>query len=156
MTIMKISKDAWHYKLLTFRRFGPRWFVPNNLCDYFWKVVGVMIFWTFSLLIGAIVLNGVWLAPYSVYVSPEDPFVAFIPYLGGNILLEVLAGVSFVTGIVTHIAFAMLITIVPIAWGVDKLLVYKHRKSFHSEPTLLGSWWKAKKEKICPLLEFEK
>jgi|SRR6478609_10523061 len=48
---MEIKKSSWHYKIVdAFSEYSP----PDNLCNYFWRLVGSIVL---SLIVGAILLG---------------------------------------------------------------------------------------------------
>jgi hypothetical protein len=138
---MKISKQSWHYK-------ANLWDYPhNNLCQYFWQValsIGVRIVgWGLLLLAGFICL-----------------FILSYPFLIGFNVAEV----TFNMHMMISSIVGWLISMTLVGYYIDyryydnRLVKYlKRRKKAkeNKEPGLVGAYLKAKKEKICPVLEFK-
>ena len=121
---MKISKQSWHYRLL----FKLDLKIPNNLCGYFWKVVRT-------------ILICVILSPLLVIAGVGLLVVGGIVWLGDRYgwwkAIE--------------------------AWQTRRYLrkvqakedaKRKATEAPPKQPSLFVAWLKAKKQKICPLLEF--
>ena len=179
---MKISKKSWHYKLNTSDYFTWKAVCSivsqNNtisLCPYFWLTMlsclfsfGIVIFWMLVLCVVAFVLfaalhmlifmpimvavNVGWVyftgdALHHMYMTHEELIISSIIWVAygiATILLAIGAARSgdmdvapkYVTRIITKLE-------------KSKVFVVKNK-----EPSLLRSFLKAKKEKVCPLIEF--
>lgn len=146
---MKISKDSWHYKMLTNRfMFLTGWYgfnISRSLCLYFWQVV-------FRFLSGV----SVALAATGPIVLGLDIATGFIQTIGGlglQTFLNTWAALGIFTGLMA-IAYAILIVLAFVAEGVDTISQRIPSREKKKEPSLLVSYVKAKKDKVCPVLEF--
>lgn len=124
---MKISKNSWHFKMHKIFNAGmePKY---KSLCTYFWGTV-------FTALL----------------------FYVLLPLLGlGVLVLSTFPFVYFFTGDLSALAPAIIIGGFEIFALVTFWLDYrsKHYTRKIKEPTLVGEYIKAKKRKICPLIEF--
>lgn len=125
---MKINRKSWHYRLQ--RRMWNT--IPNNLCSYFWKLIWSLIVTSTALTVMAVFILGI------VY-----PLVS---YWFSN---EYWKSLSIATWMIT-------LTIATIV-GSDELKLYYRDKRANEpvkEPSVFVSFVKAKKAKICPLIEF--
>lgn len=140
---MKISKDSWHYKLLTkdvlYVEGLNTYNISDSLCGYFWQVVYRAIALTFFLLVLPIaVLN----------VAVVLPLVQVAGYLatgywdvdgaGAAVLVSELLCVS--TGALVWLTF----------WAKDKIGDVKKPKPV----SIFTEYVKAKHKRVCPMLEF--
>lgn len=138
---MKISKNTWHYKMVTERFcYTNGWRACNNLCLYFWQVVARFLM-GFALGLLAISPVVTVIAIITNYMPPlVTPFVA--------------------TGL-TFAALCMIAGVIFIWEKTEDLIRHTKwkRKSLEpkeKKPNLLIEYIKAKKEKMCPIIEFEK
>lgn len=122
---MNISVNSWHYKLIDF--FGMTH--PKSLCPYFWTVV-------WSVLLAAALLFAL--------TYPIHQF-----FWGSDVLLSILSSVTWV------LAGAWLRWVL---YELDKLgepiFKFERKPRPHKEPGVLLSYLKAKKEKMCPRINF--
>jgi len=136
---MKISRDAWHYRLMDQFNF----YHPRNLCQYFWMtvwclLVGLGIFF-FGLMIVFLAIIPLWwwsepTAPLGLLVAVGVIEISLLSVLLGNVVIErhereIENGTRREPEIKLHV---------------------------QKEPSLLRLWLRAKHEKICPLIEFHK
>jgi membrane protein implicated in regulation of membrane protease activity len=72
---MEISRKSWHYWIVT--RYVYNWGVKNNLCGYFWQVVGYLLL---SVLITVIALFVIFCMLVGFFESHESVYfkIAFI------------------------------------------------------------------------------
>jgi hypothetical protein len=72
---MEISRKSWHYWIVT--RYVYNWGVKNNLCGYFWQVVGYLLL---SVLITVIALFVIFCMLVGFFKSHESVYfkIAFI------------------------------------------------------------------------------
>ncbi len=142
---MKISKQSWHYQLyqLMERLDIVTMYDKNDLCSY---MRGLII--SISIPITMI------LSPYTAYLfhitgvlDSHPPLVSFL----------VLAGL-FLWTIVGLIADCLLIFVIGIHY-INKYIISKipkrEKQQKEKKPNILIEYLKAKKQKICPLIEFE-
>ncbi|ADQ53197.1 conserved hypothetical protein [Aeromonas phage 65] len=137
---MNIKTSSWHY------RFINSFFdtVPRSLCPYFWKVV-----WGLMLVTGMVLL--LLGASFSIGVS-------ILEFFAVNIGLVAMISAPFVGVFAIAIAIIVLVFIA-ISWGEVKIKLRSiSKKSSRSNekktPSLVVSYIKARKEKICPTLKF--
>lgn len=165
---MIISRDSWHYKLLN--KFDFR--IPSSLCPYFWKVVLCV---GLSIILGAISLGLVWALFYGIGheiffkgVSSFDltlwQHVQCVLY---SVLFDLWISVVIYSGFYifskgvrseTHEFVYESKLFAKIRKYEDYNEYLKaNKKGYYKErkPGILLSYLKAKKEKVCPTLEFK-
>lgn len=155
---LKFNKNSWHYKLVFFL-YG-RWYFPIpqystrkiSLCKYFWTVVtGVFIFPFIKLWrslpysirdhedLGRAI--SIWAVICGIIHIVAWSFLAEYWWLGFTVFFSVL-GVGALIGAV-------------IIFIID--LIDKHREKQSKKtrrPSLLKEFIKARKNKVCPCIEF--
>lgn len=132
---MIIKKTSWHYKLLTWLDFTPN----RSLCPYVRQILAALAIVVF-LAVGAV-------AMFWVFVwSPLH-------------VLAALAGVVSITPnqlAVGLIAWAIYTLAGVIIGGKYMRVKYRERNPVvEKEPNIVVAYIKAKKDKICPTLNFE-
>ncbi len=129
---MKISKSSWHYKLIKRYEEEP----ANNLCVYFWQVV-------LGLLIPVFIIGAV---SFIIFFIISDTLI-------------------FMSGVIGFILFVLFLVYVGLPL-YDKYIEPFYNKYIKREPkplkpkkdkkpNLTIEYLKAKKQKICPILEWE-
>ena len=134
---MNIKTSSWHYRFVNYMFTN----VPHSLCPYFWKVVwGLMIVTGISLLFLA--------ASFSTGMI-------ILEFFAVNIGLVATIAAPFV-GIFAIVITIVVMVFIAISWESmkTKLRNKKWSKSHENKPSLVGSYIKARKEKICPTLNF--
>ena len=130
---MKIKKDSWHYRFIKWTGKDP----SPNLCNYFWQVVGPPLFVTLIALLLVIAVAGMifehgwsllWMIPLGL--------------LGGAVLILIIASVALGYETLREKYF-----------GPKPVKEPKPEKE--KKPNIFIEWLKAKKAKVCPILEFE-
>lgn len=133
MKQLNISKSSWHYKMCA--KFFTESDIPDNLCGYFWKVV-LALFLVFVIVIAILLFV---IIPVGTLLS--TPFTGI---LGNEIfwgrVQQVGLGVIFLETLFAGMVLVIL--------GFDKIK-NAGRKS------LVGEYWEAKKDKVCPMIKFE-
>jgi hypothetical protein len=125
---MKIRKDSWHYKLYEKSYSEHRFPASNtNLCKYFWRVIGGTIYLAFCIAVICAVLIG----------------------LGFLFYEHTLISVSVVAVGVAIVGLCVLYTYISDRADLRHALGYQE-----PEPGLLRSYVRAKKAKVCPLINF--
>lgn len=155
---MIINENSWHFKI--YATFNSTWNRPKTLCAYFWKtfipVLAVSIV-GFATLAGAAIIGQEILTKFFVFSS-----------------LWTLVPASIGIGILT-ISVMVLIAVGAVigpSWLLDKYNDRKYYKEIELiaqnqeriknglEPieckkSLIGEYIKARKEKVCPTLEYK-
>ncbi|UJQ43919.1 hypothetical protein ECCR664_000055 [Escherichia phage ECCR664] len=155
---MIINENSWHFKI--YATFNSTWNRPKTLCAYFWKtfipVLAVSIV-GFATLAGAAIIGQEILTKFFVFSS-----------------LWTLVPASIGIGILT-ISVMVLIAVGAVigpSWLLDKYNDRKYYKEIELiaqnqeriknglEPierkkSLIGEYLKARKEKVCPTLEYK-
>lgn len=122
---MKISKKSWHYILID--RMSDS-FPPDNLCDYFWKLIWCIIK---VLALSAILL----FALISIIIGP------FLNH----------QSVFFEMGIVSW----AVIGIVLLSISIIALSEYIGRRKRNPHPSIISEYIKTFKGKYCPKITFK-
>lgn len=154
---MIISKRSWHYRLIN--DYSPFW-VQRSLCGYFWQVVTLSL----AIIIGVpTALAAVVLGGPLFWIYGGDPLVVLIQEYPFIIKEWMLA--SMILGFIGWIAVAIcaiLFTMAGCFIGIGKVIdlvkgEYKpdEESTELKEPGLFRSWVAAKRDKICPILEFK-
>lgn len=149
---MVIKESSWHYKAMKFMDINH----SRSLCIYFWQLVLWFPLKTaFSLLVilffagAAFMVLSAAVAPIITPIFfPEAMFNASEDLTGWTEYFSIM----FIMGcfgwfIASLIGFGKLIGLV-CRWLADRPI----KKA--SEPTLVGEYIKAKKEKVCPTIRF--
>lgn len=138
---MKISKDSWHFKAARFAYSWIDWQSNIGLCNYFWMVV----FGIFK-----IMFTGVWIA-----------VLAVAGVLG--LLYPIIQIWTGVTPVLSLCLVAYLILFMTL-WSSrenlpaplqKEIILFDRRDKKEMTPNLLTEYIKAKKQKICPILEIQ-
>lgn len=127
---MKVSERSWHLRFVRFTRLHllEQWYAPHDLCSYFWGgIVGALLLWA-CLLVLAVALTCVVLGGIAA------PFVLVFLALKGDVAARIMASVLAVG------ALAL--------W-----MVHRGRHARARQPNLLIEYLRAKKRRICPLIE---
>lgn len=88
--MIKISKKSWSYKLLKFMGVD----IPDNLCNYFWSVVGHSVLITL-LSAAVLIIISLLLSPLLHVINPNEfptKLMLLGLYIDSAILLTVLIG----------------------------------------------------------------
>ncbi len=149
---MNISIDSWHYKLV--RRYRPRWNMPKSLCSYFWAVCFYLTLNFLKYLIG---IAGIFymitgLGAFWVIVMNFGDLGKASLVFHGWLTPALIAGILYVIMLVfVVIAVIFLIVSTMITFLVRKITT---KFKLDSKPSLLESYLKARKEKVCPSLKY--
>ncbi|QXO12748.1 hypothetical protein pEaSNUABM49_00535 [Erwinia phage pEa_SNUABM_49] len=156
---MNISTNSWHYKMNEFVYEFLNKNVATSLCGYFWQTVFAPIITLTLAIVGLIVISILsWGALYLVGAL----FSNFLVWI--NVLPEAFQLVKNVFNwrfIPMSILFDVLV--IAVFYGKYKYSSYKERKieeakekgaPIDSKPLLVIEYIKAKKRKICPLINF--
>jgi len=130
---MIIDRDSWHMRVCRTAH-GSR-YEPRDLCRHFWSVMGGI---TKALLIVGVV--GGWLASmgWLIYHMTQNPWIILIFFgaIIGTIIGGTLLGMAIIA-IIRH--------------GSTRPKPPKPKRN--KAPGLLSSWIKAKKGRVCPMIE---
>lgn len=181
---MKIKINSWHTQLYFLFYGGFESYIkgydendnriyehklPRSICPYFWKLVlAVLLFAPFTIIIlpwlivemiqekdvvqkqkkggffdeGRIILGlGIWFF-ISILVS-----MVLYPFNNANKLMESLAICGYLMTIIT--VFFLLIV------GTSNLIKRITRKKTESKPSVLSTYIQARKDKVCPPIQWE-
>ncbi len=134
---MKINKKSWHYKAISKLGFTP----SKSFCMYFWQIPLIGMYLIVAIAIGVLAicatLNAV-LAPIAFMFAWDGYFE--LAFEGDRVGAELLAGVVWFL----YVLFGR--------------AIYRHHHPVgfaKKEPSIIVEYIKAKKQKICPILEFE-
>lgn len=150
---ININTKSWHFRLI--RNFDSK--PKSNLCGYFWQVVKYIILSVFIVSVGIILVSA--FAFFSLYI---------IGLIAGSTLASVgIFPASFIDVPNTfnwrYVVLSIVIDAVIAAfiYGKHKYDEYRYEKAEKSngtekstKPNLLFEFVKAKKQKICPLINF--
>lgn len=158
---MKVNKNSWHYKLMDYWDYKviDQLLYGNNvtLCQYFWNVVGAILqSGGFAIMI--VVAIALFLALFfGIVIAPINYLLT--AYFGVPELMEGL-------GVVTIFIFWVFL---PLAGGIEEYLrgnikgipdwmrsTSKEIVKKEKKPNLAWEYIKAKKRKVCPLIQLEK
>lgn len=174
---MIINRNSWHYRLLKF------WDVnhPNSLCPYFWKTVWCIII---SSLIGIVLSLIAFGALYGLgfmyyFGNHSSGFIDIVLSVGfiGQLKIvgmSILISIIFVS-VICLLIYALISDFRKLIHGlIYENVIPAEKRSFDdydqyyyektrqkralkaaSEPSLLRTFIKARKEKLCPMLEFK-
>ena len=141
-SFMKVSSDSWHYKILMteHQQMVRR---GTSLCVYFWLVVLSMFIWTFAAVASVGITAAIGMACYLVfyvwYFLVADLFFGVQSFDLQNLNLSL--GIhAFMFGV----------------WVFSVIFRFKN-KIVGREPSdnLVIEYVRAKKRKVCPIIEFE-
>ncbi|URY11206.1 hypothetical protein [Shigella phage ESh15] len=155
---MIINENSWHFKI--YAAFNSTWNRPKTLCVYFWKTFLPVLFVSiigFAILAAATIIGQEILTKFFVFSSLWTLVPASIGV--GVLFIALCVGISIVL-------------VLGIPWLID---LYRERKYYKEveliaqnqeriknglEPierkkSLIGEYLKARKEKVCPTLEYK-
>lgn len=143
---MIVNKNSWHYRFNVWRTNEWKTERKKTLCSYFWFTVFNIVLVSLMVvgIIGLLSLIGGSANGELIKHGYDVLFPVLYPLLG---VLVVAAAICFgvaVVGVIWAIVAGY-------QWGVQK---YKINRRV-SEPGLMISFIKAKKSKICPIIEFK-
>jgi hypothetical protein len=164
MTI-KINKNSWHYDLL--RLYNADYAMPQNLCEYFWKsVVFTLITVILTCAVGYVVSMGLgwafdplisygvqaWLgyplsATFMSHVLLDSPWPMQALSFGLSMVIWSFAG---------SVAWHRWTTCTEAGanWKLDRLEKKWRGRRQPGFFDLVGSYLKARKEKVCPVVTY--
>lgn len=137
---MKININSWHYKFID----KMNWDHSKSLCIYFWQVVGASFF--LYILLPTIVILCV-------------AFLFLLVPCGFSLFLQIITDWQFGTTPLSNYLWSLASGYLVIITSVIVYFVYKKLIKGNlpkSTDNLLVSYIKAKKRRICPMIEFTK
>lgn len=157
---MKLSKKSWHYRL-NLLYVDEHYDIPRNLCPYFWRTV-----WYTLALIPALILS---IPTLIIIAFTKEKWDGLVKAAGIGTL--VITALSIVISMVAMWWFfpakeddglgAVLIIFGGVGWTIlliaamIKISDWTKERNQKREPGLIISFLKAKKEKLCPKIEWE-
>ena len=150
--MITFKKDSWHYKL--YRKFYGNWNdMPSSICPYFWKVVWAILF--------KYILFPIIIIPAIVALVIGSLGAIFVlPWCLLNIIMGHGAALDL-WGVDVYHWKALLVDIAAWLILVSTMFVYywlKFKRKLSStkeNPSIIVEWVKAKKSRICPMIEFK-
>ena len=145
---MKVNKNSWHYRLLTGDIFGIQgvnsWNVSSSLCLYFWQVV-FMLLWKGVALF--------FLTPFVINSLLILPLVSTLGLITTGVIVQGDTGLTvLVMELIVIIVFVLVLA------GLSLYTFLKDKTDLadvvEKDPNLFVEYIKAKKNKLCPIIEF--
>ena len=154
---MKLSKKSWHYKLNMWYTEG----VPRSLCPYFWRTVWYIV---------TLPITIVLFIPWGIVLLITGDRENIVEEYPRALAMDILLGAAFcmiaifwhlnpkegdpwvvvwVLGLTSWLLL-VIILIVYIGSLFEKRVQKKEKK-----PNILGEYLKARKNKYCPIIEWE-
>ena len=152
---MKVNENSWHYKMVTYND-GPYTTLPMTVCGYFWAVV-----WAIVKRVGSILRIVSVVSLFAFAIGSVFNFI-FVGVQDGQGAFQL---VSLVTGafiIIVMTIGAVLGFIIFLIAGIHILILHMiacrkyPKKKVDKKPNLVVEYLKAKKNKVCPLVEYTK
>ncbi len=146
---MKVNMKSWHYRTASMMD----WCVSSNLCIYFWQVAFAAVVWWIFIPVLAICCAIALLALFPAGVGK------FLLSLGTDNILTGDKWHDFFWSLGAGYVSIFVIFVCGFCFYYFKEVFWKEkRKSKHKNKSdgILISYVKAKKEKICPIIEFTK
>lgn len=145
---MKVNKNSWHYRLLTGDIFGIQgvnsWNVSSSLCLYFWQVV-FMLLWKGVALF--------FLTPFVINSLLILPLVSTLGLITTGVIVQGDTGLT-----VLVMELIVIIVFVIVLAGLSLYTFLKDKTDLadvvEKDPNLFVEYIKAKKNKLCPIIEF--
>lgn len=144
--MIKVSKNSWHYRLYVSVWDSP----PKDLCRFFWGTIAAM-FLHVADFIGGILARlgtGFWRAVLFLFMIGMFIFLAVV------IVLATIENPWFpliLMGCMAAVAALLAIVGLLIVYLVDR--DKEEQKEGASTPTIAWEFVKAKKQRVCPLIE---
>lgn len=138
---MKVNVNSWHFRTVCRMNFTP----SRSLCVYFWQVVWstFMLYLVFPAILLIILIGGIAAMPI-----PVGDFILWI--FDAGVSLEGLNSYLLRLGV----GYAGIILVVVFWIGYAYLKERRVKVVEKKEDGIFVSYVKAKKSKICPIIEF--
>ena len=145
---MKVNNNSWHYRLLTGDIFVIQgvnsWNVSSSLCLYFWQVV-FMLLWKGVALF--------FLTPFVINSLLILPLVSTLGLITTGVIVQGDTGLT-----VLVMELIVIIVFVIVLAGLSLYTFLKDKTDLadvvEKDPNLFVEYIKAKKNKLCPIIEF--
>lgn len=144
---MKIRKASWHYKAIAW----CDWYPSTNLCTYFWQVVAACIM-IVGVCIGIGLIGCFVLLVIGSFISL--PVMCYLDYADIVPIGSVIEQYSFVKPIVELGVVSWVISMSVLCY-LSVRRISRYVSNSPESDGLLASYAKAKKDKVCPMIEFE-
>ena len=133
---MNISKRSWHYRYMDWLGFDVRG--THSLCIYFWKLV-------FALTVPPIFMGIATLVALPLH---------YMGLIDLKLLPQLISGALIVCGVAGWVAVTLFL-----AWYLSE---YAHKRSIArrnsttapQQPNVFIAYIKAKKQKVCPIIDY--
>lgn len=149
---MKISAKSWHYRVIH----NSPWYIPNNLCKYFWVLIAAMlrasaIFVVMVLVIGVIAGFAIFaaLAPLVWLVDYFYPFIE-----SEKIMTNVEIGAFIGTGLYAYTLGSFLFFVHKQRQETAHILSRGLPPAPPKEPGIVAQRYRDFKDKTCTLITF--
>ncbi len=142
---MKVSTQSWHYRLAD--SISDSINPSKSLCVYFWQVIWGFVLWfilvpIFVVIVGSLLILGI---PGIIGKLTMD-FFDFLPE-GSELVLGLwYIGVGYLAFLIMFLLMGVFVY-----W---KEIVQPRKAKVVKEDNLFVAYVKAKKRKICPIIEF--
>lgn len=156
---MIVSKNSWHYKLIMQWGSGD---VPNilsyneslSLCQYFWGVIRAILGLLVTIIMASVLFGGVayvCIAPIALVFSAFTGIWWDIPkYYELGMFILIFAPITLLFAGIGATLFGPM-KVFPKWFPVDKWVGMATPKKVN----ILVEWIKAKKSKVCPIIELK-
>jgi hypothetical protein len=167
---MKISEQAWHVKAnwISFR-WEPNKYYPISLCPYFWMTVAACILMPFILLLRPVYVRWARTPPWSEAKKEKVAkygLIANFAVIGGSWIwfavvyalahgLWMLLRWAEVGAVLLGLIGAVIVLVFEMYDLYSTYHVEKERPPKPKQPSIVVAWVKAKKSKVCPIIEWE-
>ena len=150
---MNVNTKSWHYRFNVWRTNTWKTRRKNTLCSYFWFTVINMAFISSAV---AVCVGLVYMLGYGFHeelLKYGYDFLSF-PYYTGHLIVLLLGCLLILCVVLVALVF------LTVGWNVKLLFdksidLLNKRSNKEKEPGLVMSYIKAKKSKICPIIEFK-
>ncbi|QMV28947.1 hypothetical protein AP1_0240 [Aeromonas phage AP1] len=142
---MNINKSSWHYRLLN-SLFDK---IPTSLCPYFWKTVWALVMASGLTTLFISAMASIGLSVLKVFGITSGLVLVTSPLIGAVLIAIFVAIFVGVAILYDHVKSSARIK----KWKRDAKKLEEKANGEYKE-SLIVSFLKAKKEKLCPSLKF--
>lgn len=145
---MKINKNDWHYKIQEKNNMYPKY--RTNLCDYMRGLsIALLIELSKKILIPIWLITSPFILIY--YMLSDTPTIGLNGFSDQTLVGALIIGIMIDTMIILDKIWPIISPYLPKWEKKEKKEKIKKEKG----PNILLEYLKAKKQKICPIIEFE-